>query len=70
MILPSSCVAFLHSSAEESPFLGFLEWMGKRISFDLYSFNRCAFSWSDSTDLFLLKCITNEILRLIGELAC
>jgi hypothetical protein len=39
---------------EASPFLGLLNFLGKRMSLDLYSFSRCTFCWSESTDMFLL----------------
>merc|ERR1719188_665112 len=46
---------FMSSVTSIAPCLIFFEWIGNRISLDLYSFNRCAFSWRDSTDLFLLR---------------
>merc|ERR1719481_1496582 len=54
MTSPASCTALDTSSAVASPFLGFLAFRGKRTSLLLYSFRRWAFSWRDSTLLFLL----------------
>jgi hypothetical protein len=55
MTLPVSWVAFLMSSSEASPFLGFLALMGKRMSLAWYSFRRCELSCSDSSDLLRLR---------------
>ena len=59
--LPASCTALAISSGVESPFLGFLALMGKRIILDLYSFSLWAFSCRDSTLLFLHRMLVNKL---------
>ena len=51
---PASWVALEISSGVASPFLGFLEFSGNRISLLLYSFSRWVLACRDSTDLFLI----------------
>lgn len=52
---PLNWVAFFKSSSEASPFLGFFEFNGNKISLDWYSFSLCTLRWSDSRDLFLRR---------------
>merc|ERR1712156_1152790 len=48
-------LAFLMSSSVASPFLGFFEFTGNKISLDWYSFSLWTLRCRDSKDLFLRR---------------